>query len=216
MDNGNRLLDYVEMLDSFLPVGGFTYTASLDSKLSEGTIHNRDELEQYMQQQLPLHLITTEGYAIKEIYTAAAKEDLDAIVRINRSLSGTDRSLDQEAYERRASKRLFKLAKALYPWLDLEDLEQSVLQHNGVVYLSTLHGWINHQLSISCDRAVYTYMQSVVSSCVRCAAKKLPFTSQEGKVMVQQLLKELEQEWEMAKEASQNVFSPQTAGSRSA
>ncbi|HEY2493597.1 MAG TPA: urease accessory UreF family protein [Paenibacillus sp.] len=206
MDKGRKLLDYVQRLDSSLSVGGFKHTLELESQMTEGNIQNCDDLESFMRGQLPKQLLRRDGWAIKEIYAAADGKDSQRIALIDRAVQGT-RSTDQEVNNaQRSGKRLFKLARALYPWMDFDELEHSLYDHDAVGCLTTIHAWINNRLQINCDQAVQGYMYSAVSSYVSRASILIQLPRTEADLLTQTFIEELEQEWHSIKKNSPEVL----------
>lgn len=206
MDRGRKLLDYVQRLDSTLSVGGFNHTFELESQMTEGNIHNCDDLESFMRDQLPKQLLRRDGWAIKEIYAATDERDSQRIALIDKAVQGT-RTNDQETnIAQRSGKRLFKLARALYPWMDFDELEHSLNDHDAVGCLTTVHAWINNRLDINCDQAVQGYMYSAVSSYVHNASILIQLPKKEADLLTQTFSVELEQEWHAIKKNSSEVL----------
>lgn len=91
VNRGNKLLDYVKLLDSSIQVGGFTHSFGMDAHIAEGTIRSAEDLESFMRCQLHPSIVRLEGMAIKGIYTAADHNDawrtalIDKLVHVQRT-----------------------------------------------------------------------------------------------------------------------------------
>ncbi|MGF7046517.1 urease accessory protein [Paenibacillus sp. DS2015] len=206
MDKGRKLLDYVQRLDSSLSVGGFKHTFELESQMTEGNIQNCDDLELFMRSQLPKQLLRRDGWAIKEIYAATEGRDSQRIALIDRAVQGSGNNEKDTNIAQKSGKRLFKLARALYPWMDFDELEQSLNDHDAVGCLTTVHAWINSRLEINCDQAVQGYMCSAVSTYVSRASILIQLPRKEADHLTQTFIEELGQEWHTIKMNSPEVL----------
>lgn len=195
MDKGRKLLDYVQMLDSSLYVGGFSHSSGFEAEMAKGTIHNRDELDIYLRRQLQHVLLQTDVWAIKEVYAATAGNDLQRIAIIDKTVQDRKNNPTDVYTAQKNGKRLLKLARALYPWMDFDELEDILHEHEAVGCLTTVHAWINQRLSIDCDQAIQGYIFSAVSSCIHSASVIMNISSEDGKLLLQTSLTSLEPEW---------------------
>lgn len=75
MQSGTKLLRYVQLLDSALPIGGFSHSFGLEAYTHDGTIRTITELEQFIRSQLHSSLIRIDGLAIKGVYQAMEEQD---------------------------------------------------------------------------------------------------------------------------------------------
>src|SRR5690554_609953 len=87
---GSSLLSYVQLLDSALPIGGFSHSFGLETFVQHNKVTNIQELERYILSQIHASLVRLEGLAIKGVYLALGEEDLwriclfDKIVYVQR------------------------------------------------------------------------------------------------------------------------------------
>jgi urease accessory protein len=206
MNKGRKLLDYVQMLDSSLSIGGFTHSLALETQVAEGTIHNRGELESFMKDHLHTNLLRTDGWAIKEIYAATEGFDSRKIALIDKVIHRRKSDMNDEYTAQKNGKRLLKLARALYPWMDFDELEHTFHEYQAYGCLTTVHAWINHQLEVDCDQAVQDYMFYAVSSCIQSASGVMHISSEEEDLLIQTLLISLKQEWNTVKIHSPEVL----------
>lgn len=195
MNRGNKLLDYVKLLDSSIQVGGFTHSFGMDALITEGSIRDVTDLESFMRCQLHPSLVRLEGMAIKGIYSAADQKDtwrtalIDKLVHVQRTPP------DLREHSSAMGKRLIKLAQALHPWIDFRKLEHTLSTYNSVGCLSTVHAWINHHLDIPVEEAVLGYLHSASNACIIEASKAIPLDRQNIQELLVHLTADLEHEW---------------------
>lgn len=200
-DKSTKLLDYVQMLDNDLSVGGFSCLLDLRSRISEGRIQTQMELEGYFLHPLTNRLVRQDGTAIQAVYEAAELLDIASISNIDNMLLGPALTADECEAARKRGKRLVKLAQALYPWLNLSVLEGIVRDRLGPACLPTVHAYINYQLGTSCDQAVYGYMKSAICACVYGAARPLNIARPEAAMLAGKWTAEMEKAWLLEKDS---------------
>lgn len=205
MDKGRKLLDYVQMLDSSLYVGGFRHSSGFEAEISKGNTHNRDELDLFLRCQLENVLLHTEIRALKEVYHATESNDLQRIALIDKSVQDRNPNPIDKHTAQKNGKRLLKLARALYPWMDFDELEEALQKHEAVGCLITVHAWINQKLGTDCDQAIQGYIFSAVSSCIHSASVVMNISSEDEKRWIQTSLDLLAPEWHSVTMHSKDV-----------
>lgn len=75
MHSGTKLLRYVQLLDSALPIGGFSHSFGLEAYTHDGRIRTTAKLEQFIRGQLHSSLVRLDGLAIKGVYQAIEQQD---------------------------------------------------------------------------------------------------------------------------------------------
>ncbi|ANE46222.1 hypothetical protein SY83_07995 [Paenibacillus swuensis] len=198
MHSGSRLLSYVQLLDSALPIGGFSHSFGLETYVQNGQIQNMQQLEEFIRSQIHSNLVRLDGMVMKGIYTAIVQDDLwklcllDKIIHIQR----TPRESREGMHK--MGKRLLKLARTLYPWMDFKPLEKSFAQYGGYGSLPTIHAWISYHLEVDADEAVKGYLYSSVVTMVNSALRLMSIGQTDGQVLIQKLISVIDSEWEAA------------------
>lgn len=205
MDKGRKLLDYVQMLDSSLYIGGFRHSSGFEAEMSKGNIHTRDELDLFLRYQLENVLLQTDIRALKDVYTATESNDLERIAWIDNSVHNHNHNLIDKLTAQKNGKRLLKLARALYPWMDFDELEETLYEHDAVGCLTTVHAWINQKLGADCDLAIQGYIFSAVYSCIHSASVVMNISSEDEKLWIQTSLNFLAPEWHSVTMHSKDV-----------
>lgn len=199
-DKSTKLLDYVQMLEHDLSVGGFNCLFDLRNRISDGRIQTQKELEGFFLHPMLNRIVRQDGTAIQAVYEAAEQSDISLIARIDNSLFGWNVSAREYDIAKKQGKRLVKLAQALYPWLNLAVLEEITLKNLSPANLATVHAYINYQLGINCDQAVYGYMQSAVCTCVYSTALSISIPRQDAKILASKWTAEMEKAWLLEKD----------------
>ncbi len=210
-DKSTKLLDYVQLLDhDLLSIGGFSCLSDIRTRIADGRIQSKRELEEFFLHPMRQRLVDQDGSAILSIYKAAELSDSSSIVNMDNKPLGR---LTKDEYNaaRKQGTRQFKLAQALYPWLNLDPLENIVRENLGPTCLATIHAYINYQLGIGCDQAVHGYIRSGVNACVVEAASSLQIPRAEADILASHWTIQTEKAWLTNKDSlTQEAFAPFT------
>lgn len=200
----SRLLSYVQMLDSALPIGGFSHSFGLETYVQNGTVATMKDLEKYVYDQIHINLVRVEGLAIKGIYSAISDKDdwkigrLDKIIHVQRTPKESREGLHK------MGKRLLKLAKILYPWMDFDSLEKCLKEYHAFGSLATIHAWAAYHLEIPCNEAVKGYLYTSVVTMVNSGLRLMAIGQTEGQLLIHRSLEVIEDEWEAVSGLNEN------------
>lgn len=195
MHHGTKLLRYVQLLDSALPIGGFSHSFGLEAYTHVGTIQTTAQLEQFIRSQLHSSLVRFDGLAIKGVYQAIDLEDSGLLALIDKQVHAQRAPREIRESGHKMGKRLLKLARSLYPWMDFSLIDEAVRDHGAYCGITTIHGYINHRLEIGLDEAVTGHLYTSVNAYVNSALRLLPIGQTEAQMLIHKLLNDIESEW---------------------
>ncbi len=194
----SRLLYYAQMLDSSLPIGGFSHSFGLETYVQAGKISTVKQLEDYIHAQIQSSLVPLEGLAIKGIYKALDDTDFDEVCKYDSILHTSRLSMESREGMNKMGKRLFKLAQSLYPWVDFDPFETAI-QQKAYGTLATIHAFIAHHLDISCNDAVKGYIYTSITALVNSAIRLMSIGQTEGQSLIRRSIPVIDAEWEQTK-----------------
>jgi urease accessory protein len=200
MATGSSFLSYVQLLDSALPIGGFSHSFGLETYVQQNKVTNIQQLEQYIHGQIHASLVRLEGLTIKGVYLAMEEDDLwrvclfDKIIHVQR--------IPRESREgiQKMGKRLIRLGHSLYPEANLSELEHGLELHGGYGTLPVVHAWISHKLGVPCDEAVKGYLYTSLTTMVNSALRLMSLGQTEGQQLIRRMLIVIDQQWEILRE----------------
>jgi urease accessory protein len=198
MHSGSRLLSYVQLLDSALPIGGFSHSFGLETYVQNEQIQTIQELEQFITSQIHSNLVRLDGLALKGIYQSIEQEDLCKVCLLDKMIHIQRTPRESREGMHKMGKRLLRLAKTLYPWMDFGPLELAFSKYGGYGSLPTIHAWISYHLEIPCDEAVKGYLYSSCVTLVNSALRLMSIGQTDGQVMIQKMISVIDVEWEQA------------------
>ncbi|MEC0106743.1 urease accessory UreF family protein [Paenibacillus taichungensis] len=195
MHSGTKLLCYVQLLDSALPIGGFSHSFGLEAYTHDGRIRTIAQLEQFIRGQLHSSLVRLDGLAIKGVYQAIEQQDAALLALYDKRVHAqrTPRELRESGHK--MGKRLLKLARSLYPWMDFSLIDEAVQEHGAFCGITTIHGYINYQLEIGMEEAVTGHLYTSVNAYVNSALRLLPIGQTDAQMLIQKLLNDIDSEW---------------------
>lgn len=195
----SRLLQYVQLLDSALPIGGFSHSFGLETYVQDGTITTARQLEEYIYGQIESSLCCLEGLAIKGMYEALEHDNLHEVNRLDRILHVQRTPRESREALLKMGRRLIKLASTLYPFMDWNKFKHALDDYGGVGTLPTVHTWVCYELNVELDDAVKGYMYSSVSNMVNSAVRLMSIGQTEGQQMIARSIEIIQSAWQKNK-----------------
>jgi urease accessory protein len=192
-------LAYVQLLDSALPIGGFSHSFGLESYVQSNQITRSGDLEAYIHGQLHHSLAPLDGLIIKGVYEAMANLDFLAIAKLDRKLHVQRLPRESREGQAKMGKRLMKLASSLNVELEINELEKWLSEEKSVGTLPVVHGWICYKLGVSLDEAVLGFLYSSVQTMVNSALRLMAMGQTEGQKIVHNMLPVIQREWAAVK-----------------
>jgi urease accessory protein len=196
MTSSLPFLAYVQLLDSALPIGGFSHSFGLESYVQANVVVTTADLERYIFGQLHSSLAPMEGLVIKGVYEAIDRQDYSGMAKLDHIMHVQRLPRESREGQAKMGKRLMKLAKSLDANLKLDQFEELLVAHDAIGTLPVVHGWICRHLGVSMDDAVKGYLYSSVQTMVNSALRLMSMGQTEGQLIVRRALPLIEQEWQ--------------------
>ena len=202
MTSSVTFLAYVQLLDSALPIGGFSHSFGLESYVQVNAVVTTADLERYIHGQLHSNLARMEGLIIKGVYEAIDKQDLSALASLDHIMHVQRLPRESREGQAKMGKRLMKLAKSLDANLQLDKLDDLCTTYGAVGTLPVVHAWVCKHLGVSLDDAVTGFLYSSVQTMVNSALRLMSMGQTEGQMIVRRTLPIIEQEWQAVRHLS--------------
>lgn len=102
-------LTALQLADSFLPVGTYTFSYGLETLVEEGYVEDTDDLAKVVEDLLVHRFGPTEMVAVANAYDAAEGADLDAVERTDRRLTAATLPREPREASAKSGERLLSL-----------------------------------------------------------------------------------------------------------
>lgn len=164
-DTLSTLFRLLQLSDSALPVGGFTFSNTLESAISEGVVCGQESLHEYCATLLHTYA-TTDGIAALNAFRAAYKGDFVRVKEIDAQLTARKTGYEQRQMSCRMGRKLAELAKQMLGHrlpIEYNCREQS---ENYAVVMATLF-WLcrleeRHLFTTLCYNTLCTTLQAAL------------------------------------------------------
>ncbi len=103
------LLHLMQFADSALPVGGFSFSNTLESAIDTGLVHNYHTLDEFVSTLLHLSA-TTDGIAALNAYRATTQEDYQRIVYCDKQLFSRKTNTELRVMSQRMGRKMAELS----------------------------------------------------------------------------------------------------------
>lgn len=188
-------LYYVQLLDSALPVGGFSHSFGLETFVQENRIQSADDLDHYLHSQLRTSLIPLEGKIIGFLYRALDERDWERYCWWDTVLDVQRTPRESREAIRKMGKRLLKLSQTLFPNLDFAAQSSAVLKYGGRNTAPAVHTWICHSLEIPEKETVEGYLYVNISASVNSALRLMAIGQTDGQQLIRRAIGTIHKEW---------------------
>ncbi|MNO87425.1 Urease accessory protein UreF [compost metagenome] len=200
MDAVLTRLRFAQLLDSALPVGGFSHSFGLETYVEEKDIVTGDQLEQYISGQLQCNWVRMEGLVIKGVFEALERKDASEIARLDQIVHVQRVARESRDGLQKMGKRLLKLSRSLYPELSFHLIEEAIGQHDAPCTFPVIFAWISRALGVSRDESVCGYMYISVMSTANGGLRLMHIGQTEVQTIVTRALEKVNSEWEAIKD----------------
>ncbi|MDO3408625.1 urease accessory UreF family protein [Saccharibacillus sp. CPCC 101409] len=197
MHSGHKLLSYMTLLEpsSPSPVG------CLKEDLRGNRLNCSEAFEEVMRAYVHPRLAHIEGRAIEDIYAALARNDHETVFRIDRGLRTRTCPNEIDTELRRAGRKLLKLSKSLYPWIDFSPLAQALQTDRAFVCPASGYAWINFHLEIDRDEAALAFLYHHTTVCVDYSANLLGLDDVSRKKLLMRMIDDVSERWSRTRTA---------------
>ena len=107
-----RLLRLLQLSDSALPVGGFSFSNALESAVAYGVVHDASTLEAFTFAAMRL-ASTTDCVAARVAYEAATEQDFESVLRADEVLIARKLTTEQRLMSQRMGRKMAELVVGL-------------------------------------------------------------------------------------------------------
>jgi len=176
-----------QLLDSALPIGGFSHSFGLETMVQEGRIRTPDDLERYAETMLLQSWATLDAMVVKAVY-ACPRDDWERAWRIERLVHLQRAAAESRTAVEKMGRRLLRLAASVHPGIDLSPLEEAFRSGRCLATHPLVFGFLCRRLGFPLHQAVQGFLYGSLVTCVNSALRLMAIGQTEGQAIIARLI----------------------------
>jgi urease accessory protein len=199
-------LAHIQLLDSALPIGGFSHSFGLETMVQQGKIRTASDLKSHVETMLFQVWAPSDALGIKAVYLFAPQEQWDELWRIDQMLHVARPARETREGLHKMGKRLLQLAHAIYPQLPWTPLTEAIEARRCPGAHSTVYGWVTYHLRVTLEDAVKGYLYNCLLSSINNAVRLMALGQTQAQVLLAELLPSVQQAWQTVADREPSDF----------
>ncbi|MBD2872670.1 urease accessory protein UreF [Paenibacillus arenilitoris] len=187
MNDNISWLAMQQLLDSALPIGGFSHSFGLETMVQDGRMNDSGQLYAYASAMLLQSWATSDAMAVKAVYRDAPAKEWERLWAVERLVHLQRISSESRSGVEKMGRRLLQLAAAIHPGLDWAPLTGALKAGRCFASHPLSHGYACLLLGVSEEKAMQGYFYTCIVTCVNSALRLMPIGQTEGQSLIARL-----------------------------
>ena len=180
MDRDTRLLDILQITDSFFPSGAFAYSWGLETYVNEGTISDKSGLDKFLNAYLRGMIGKCDALVVKLSLEAAEREEMQTLARLDRLTHSMKLARETREGSIQTGRQLLKVIRQIHKSGMLDAFEKSIAEGDAFGHQPVVFALVFKHFGISRDDTVSAFLYSTVSAIVSAGVRLIPLGHTDG------------------------------------
>ena len=176
--NKSSLLCLLQLSNSSLPVGAYSYSESLEQLIESNLITEDNSLKQWLLNELKYGSIRIDTAIMTRAYQAFLEQDKDKLIYWNNWLSASREAIELRQQSWQMGKSLIRLVRALEP--SNQAIIDSISAIRDPCNYGIIFGIVSANWQISLEDTVLAYLHSWVNNLINVGVKLIPLGQTTG------------------------------------
>jgi urease accessory protein len=184
MNDTIKWLAMQQLLDSALPIGGFSHSFGLETMVQERRLATAGQLYAYASAMLLQSWATSDAMVIKAVYRDAPAGDWERLFAVEQLVHVQRVAVETRSGVEKMGRRLLQLAAQIHPKLDWSPLAGSLREGRCHATHPLVHGYACWLLGVSEQQAIQGYFYTCIVTCVNSALRLMSIGQTEGQRLI--------------------------------